>query len=170
MDTDYHRIVDDALSKERKILEDASNEADQIINQTNYVSQESKESLDQALSRMASDLQTGALHTSQSFLEYYYNSLKHISAQSLNEYQTTIKKFEQDLHKQAEDFRQAVLPNMEKELAEYKQARLKEAEKMIRQIVAQASQEVMNKSITLEDHQKLVLEALEKAAKEGIFD
>ena len=62
-----------------------------------------------------------------------------------------------------------MLPNMEKEIEAYKQARFKEAEAMVTKIVQKVSQEVLNKAINIEDHEKLVVDALEKAKKEGIF-
>jgi hypothetical protein len=36
--------------------------------------------------------------------------------------------------------------------------------------VQKASSEMFNKSISTEDHQKLLMESLEKAKSEGVFD
>jgi F0F1-type ATP synthase membrane subunit b/b' len=170
IDSDYHRVVDDALNKERKILDDATSEADKIISDTKYATKASKESIDEALQKMAAELQSSTQQTTHAFLTYFHNSLSQISYKQLVEFQNTIKKFEEDLSRQSEDFRKSLLPKMEQQLEEYKQKRIKESEKSINQIVQKASQEVMNRSISTEDHQKLVLDALEKAKKEGIFD
>ena len=42
IDSDYHHVVDEALSKERKIINDATSEADQIIKQSQFLSQSPK--------------------------------------------------------------------------------------------------------------------------------
>src|SRR5260221_5560275 len=56
-DTSYHHVVDDALAKERKIIEDAAFSSSQIIAGTKYVTSSSKESLDQALQKMEGSLE-----------------------------------------------------------------------------------------------------------------
>jgi hypothetical protein len=59
---------------------------------------------------------------------------------------------------------------MQKELDGYKQSRINQIEQMISRVIQEASQEILNKSISVDDHQKLLMESLEKAKKEGVFD
>ena len=61
------------------------------------------------------------------------------------------------------------LLNLQKDIEAYKESRYADAEESVKQIVQKVSQEVLNKSISLEDHQKMVIDALEKAKKEGVF-
>ena len=203
IDTNYHQIVDNALAKERKILEDATNEADQIITGAQYIRLASKETVDQAMQKMVADIQKEAVNTSNSllnisntsketvnqtmqkmvsdiqkeavvttrdFMNSYQTSLKQLASQSLKDFQNVVKGLEIDLQKQIKDFHETLLPNLEKELEDYKQARLKQTEQTITRIIQQVSQETLNKSISLNDHQNLLIESLEKAKKEGIFD
>jgi hypothetical protein len=170
IDGDYHKIVDDALAKERKIIEDATTEADEIIAGTQYATQASKESVDQALRKMVTDVEKEAVETDQDFVKTYQVSLKQAANQSLNDFTHIIKALENDLQKQTKEFRETMLPRMEKELEEYKQMRLKEVDKTITIILQKVSQEILNKSISLDDHQNLLIQALEKAKKEGAFD
>ncbi len=181
IDTDYHEIVDDALSKERKILddaassshhivEDATTRADQIITGAEYVSKASKDTVDQALQKMVLTIEKEAVDTAQDFAKSYQASLSQLSASSLNDFQTVVKQLEVDLQKQSEQFHQTLFDQMKKDLDAYKALRLQQTDQLITKIVQKASQEIFNKSISLSDHQAMVLESLEKAKKEGVFE
>ncbi|HSW87734.1 MAG TPA: hypothetical protein VLF89_02335 [Candidatus Saccharimonadales bacterium] len=169
IDTNYHQIVDDALSKERKIIDDATHEADQIIAGAHYLNQASKETVDQALQIMISDIQKEAADTSRNFMTNYQASLQQITVHSIAELQNVVKGLETDLQKQVKDFHETMLPKMEKELEEYKQVRLKQTDQTITNVIQKVSQEILNKSLSLDDHEHLLVESLEKAKKEGAF-
>src|SRR5438105_5762716 len=100
IDTNYHQIVDDALSKERKIIDDATHEADQIITGAHYIKHASKEAVDEALQRAVDDIQKEAAANAQVFTNSYQDSLKQLSTQSLQDYQNVIKELEANLQKQ----------------------------------------------------------------------
>lgn len=169
IDSDYHAVVDDALTKERKIIDDAAHEASQILSGAHYINDQTKASIDQTLQKMVADLGASASNSSRQFLEYYHNSLRQISVNSVTDFQKIMKEMEADYQKQLKDFEQNVLPNMQKDVEAYKEARFKEAEAQVKKIVQKVSQEVLNKALTLDDHERLVLDSLEKAKKEGVF-
>lgn len=170
VDTNYHHIVDEALAKERKILEDASSEADKILTDAKYVNSSSQKIVDEALQKMIADIKAETSTAAEDFRKSYVASLQQIAATSLRDFQTVSKELQTDLEAQIKKFHESLLPNMEKELENYKQTRLKQAEQIITKVVQEASQQILNKSITFEDHQRLMTEALEKAKKEGLFD
>lgn len=170
IDTNYHEIVDDALSKERKILEDATHEADEIITGAEYISKSSREAVHDALSTMIFDIQKESGEIAHNFNITYANSLKQLTQDSLQDFQDVSKELKTDLEEQIKNFRETLLPNMEKELEAYKLSRMQEIEKSLSSIVQKVSQEVLNKSLSLTDHEALVIEALEKAKREGLFD
>jgi len=170
IDTNYHQIVDDALSKERKILDDATAEAGHIINDAKYINTSSKHSVDQALEKMITDIKNETTASATDFRKSYATSLQHLSEGSLHDFQNLSKQLQSDLQQQLKTFHESFLPNMEKELESYKQARLKEAEAKITKIVQEASETIINKSISYEEHQKLMLESLEKAKRDGLFN
>jgi hypothetical protein len=170
LDTDYHQIVDNALTKERKILEDATVEADQIIAGAKNISKSVRDEVNQALELMVVDIQKEAFDTAKNFITNYQLSLKQLSVESLAEFQTIIKDLKTDLQKQVQEFHTALLPALQTELAAYKQSRMDQTNVLVTQIVTRASAEIMNKAISLEDHQSLVTDSLEKAKKQGAFD
>lgn len=170
IDKAYHHVVDEALAKERTILDDATHAADQIITGAQYVQQNSKHSVDHALQKMVDDVSGETKDTAQNFRASYQSSLDQIAQQSLTEFQTVTKELQTDLQTQVKQFHETLLPSLEKELDEYKQARLQQAEQTITRIIQQAAQDILKKSISFEDHQKLLAESLEKAKKEGLFN
>ncbi|HSW47660.1 MAG TPA: hypothetical protein VLG67_01125 [Candidatus Saccharimonadales bacterium] len=187
-DIEYHKVVDDAFAKERKIIEDATGEAQHIIQDTKYITSSSKEDVDEALAKMIQDIHKDTLETARQFMENYKSSLSQISMRSQADFQEVAKglaeglrgeveafanstrQLELDLQKQVKDFHDNLLPNIEKELDEYKKVRMKQTEQTITSIVQKASQEILNRSISLDDHEALIIESLEKAKREGAFD
>jgi hypothetical protein len=169
-DENYHHVVDDALVKERKIIEDAAYQASQIIAGTNYVTSSAKTSMDQAMKTMEGSLEQKADDASHAFSKSYASTLQQVAAQSMTEFQTITHDMGIELQRQTKEFGNTLLPRLEQELDEYKKIRLQQADRMVTQIIQEVSQEILNKSLSIEDHQRLLVEALEKAKKEGVFD
>lgn len=169
-DNNFHHVVDEALAKERKIIEDAESEADKIVSGAQYISQESKGLVDGTLQQVATDVKQQVSQTTTYFTSNYQTVLHDIANSSLSELQNATKTLSSDLQKQIADFKASMLPKMEQELEEYRKSRMIQTEQLVSQVVQRASQEILNKTISLEDHQKLMIEALEKARKEGVFD
>ncbi len=169
-DDNYHHVVDEALAKERKILDDATREATQIITKTEYLTTESQTSVNEALQKMEEQIEKDAGSTSHEFTKTYSTSLQKLATHSLSEFQTITRDMEADLQKQTKEFSATMLPTLEKELEEYKKIRLQQADRTITHVIQEVSQEILNKSLSLDDHQRLLTEALEKAKKEGVFD
>lgn len=170
LDAQYHHVVDEAMAKERKILEDATDQAGQIISSAKNVSTSSQEQINAALQKIIADSHHQALTESQDVMNAYGASLKQIAQASLANFSALSKELEESMHKQVKEFQQSMVPLLQKELEEYKASRMKETEQLVGRVIQKASQDIFNKTINLEDHHKLMIEALEKARKEGIFD
>lgn len=170
VDAQYHQVIDNALTRERKILDDAVAQAESIIKNTQYISHSSKQTLDQTLEHMASELQNHALDTAKQFTQSYQSTLQHVSEQSLSSFQHASDGLEAGMQKQIQQFQSSLVPIMQKELDAYKQARMKEIDQQVNGVVQKVSQAVLNKSIPASDHQQLILEALEKSKQQGVFD
>ena len=57
----------------------------------------------------------------------------------------------------------------EQQIEKYKQDRLKDVDKELREIVFKAAREVIGRSISFSEHEDLVNRALERAKKEKLF-
>jgi hypothetical protein len=169
VDADYHQIIDNALARERKILEDATSEAKRIITGAQYISDASKQAVATSLDAIVKQIQNQTQELASEFMKSYKASLEQISTQSLSNVSNITKGLEGDLQTQIKLFHEKMLPELEKELEEYKQARLKQIEDTVNRVIEEVSQEVLNKSMNVQDHENLVIQSLEKAKKEGVF-
>ena len=116
VDTDYHHVVDEALSKERAIIDDATSEADQIIKGANYLSDTSKQEVSNAIKALVIEIQKEGKVISQAFASEYTSSFKNLSQESLKEFQIIMTSLQTDLKKQIEEFHQTLLPKIEKDI------------------------------------------------------
>lgn len=169
LDGDYHHVVNDALAKERKILDDATAEANYIVSNARYTSEKSKQLVHQALQKMIEDVHGETLTTAKVYIDRYHEALTKLSGETLTGFTHIAKGLETDLQKQITDFRSNTLGTLEKELQEYKGVRMQQTEELIKKIVGKVSQEVLHKSLTTEDHHQLMLDALDRAKREGMF-
>ena len=71
---------------------------------------------------------------------------------------------------QIKNFRQELLANIEKEVESYKAAKMRRVDQASVVLVERIAQQVLNKSLTIDDHENLVIKSLDKAKKEGVFD
>ncbi len=170
VNSDFHQSVDKSLSEERKIIDGATEQAKSILTDTKYVSDSSKKVIDEALAKMIGLVEQEVETSSKDMLDKHKNSLTEVSGKSLNNLQNITKQFETNLEMQMQDFQKSLLPNLQKELEEYKQQKFKEANDKVNKIIQQVSQKVLNKSLSADDHQNLIIESLEKFRKDGLFD
>lgn len=166
----YQQIIDRALNEERKIVQDTSKHATDILTNTQLVSNTSKQSLDTALQKITADIQNQANSSSSDYLTKYKSSLNEVSTKSLTDFQNYLKQFESDMQKQMKDFRSSLLPQIQNELENYKKEKFREADKKVDEVVRKVAEKVLNKTLSSEDHQKLIIDSLERARKEGVFD
>lgn len=203
MGDDYRNVVDNGLTQERQILDNAvsqsnqmmqvaTHQANQIISGSQYIAQNSKASidnalqklvvdvenvsqnskiaLDQALQKIVVDVHREAFDTGKEFSGNFDSALKHIAQTSLAGFQNVASELELDLQKQIREFRQTLLANIEKEVEVYKQNRIRRIDQASTVIVQKVAQDMLNKSLSLDDHEKILIDALEKAKHDGIFD
>ncbi len=97
--------------------------------------------------------------------EKMFRELKAVSKEVEESASRKISEFYFDI----ENLTKEKLIKLEKEIEEYKKEQIKKIDKEIYQILSQVAKEVLGKAIDISTHERLVIEALEKAKKEGIF-
>jgi F-type H+-transporting ATPase subunit b len=166
----YDQIVDEAHDEKKKILQKTSQKANAIISDTQFVTDTSKKIVEDALQKLSVDIKAKAQAASNQQVDTYKNYLDRASKESLNDFSSVADKFAHEMEKQTQQFRTQLLKNMQKELEEFKVKKMQAAEQKINIIVDKVAQKVLGKSISPQDHKKLILDSLEKAQKEGVFD
>lgn len=113
-------------------------------------------------------------------IEFYRQNL----SKQVEEHFKRIGKIESDHAKKLSDFlnsqEKALIANFQKlinsktaafehDLKEYKEARMAEIDAKVGEIAQELAREVVNRSISVDEHEDLVRMALERAKKEGLF-
>lgn len=170
IENQYNQIVDIANQQKRKILEETASKSSAIIANTQFISESSKKSIEDALQKVIASIQQKALTTSEVYIENYKNYLDQTTQKTLGQFQSIAKIFEDEMQKQTADLQKALLADFQEQFKNHQQQKFSEVDQQINEIVEKVSQKVLNKSIPYEDHKNLIIEALEKAQKEGIFE
>jgi len=174
---DYDQIMQQAHAKAREIIDRASSEAQSLLSQT----QESKSNVDQsvrdAFVKLTQD-QMQLLHTnSDVYAKDYQTSLQQLKdtyTKSLEDLLKQIKeKTEQELLGSQQSMQKKIQDEFSKsqvEINEYKRHQMQHVDQSINDMVGKISEDVLGKAISLRDHQQLILQSLEQAKKEGMFE
>ena len=166
----YNQIVDLANEQKRKILDETTSKSSAIIADTQFITDSSKKLIEQSLQKVVANIQQKAQSTSDTYIENYRNYLDQTTQKTLGQFQNVSANFQSEMQKQTAELQKALLTDFQKQLKQHQQQRFAEAGQQINDIVKEVSQKVLNKSISYEDHKDLIVQALEKAQKEGVFE
>jgi len=97
------------------------------------------------------------------------NELAKESKKHLEEFIKNLELELVDLKKVEDEVLKYYVENTKKELENYKQQKIKEVDQNIYKIIEKVIKNTTGKLINVSEHQELVIKALEKAKKEGIF-
>jgi F0F1-type ATP synthase membrane subunit b/b' len=170
------RLIQDAYRQQGQIVTDAEEirasvtsqlqqNAENIISKQSEVLEKSSSEIREAYEKEIQILVDKSIKDTQSIL----NSINGLA-------EASVRKFDQMLEQQtansAGETKRQLDEIYQKALAEisnYKTTRLKNVDKEIANVVDEVFDKVVRKSLTVEDHERLIMEALEKARKDGIF-
>ena len=187
------------LEEEKKIAEKAQTEfistiatadekAQQIVSQAAQVTADTQKVLNQALVDVSEKEKQAISQQAAEFLKNYQKELQDINVSTLNtlkgltgeivkeiesglaELKKTVSEETYGSHKVAEEKIKAEYETLEKELKGYKEEQLKRINDNMYQILLSVSKEILAKSINFEQHEDLIMQALEKAKSETTFE
>lgn len=179
-------LLEDARVKGGKIVEDANKKAAEIIGSSNNLNTQSKKMLDQALDTLLKHQTSYFEKVSQDFLEAYKRELDDLKQKNIEIVRNVSNNIEEDTVKEVEDFdnilqketfaaQKIVEEKIEKEYSsaqrnveDHKNEMLRKAEEEIYKILETVAKLTLGKSIPLAEHEQLIIDALEKAKKDGI--
>ncbi|MEK7595714.1 MAG: hypothetical protein AAB443_03985 [Patescibacteria group bacterium] len=181
-------IIEDAHKKAKAILDTSSDKAKEIVSAIEHskyeFDREYKTSLRDTVAKSILQLEEQTQYLSKS----YENMYEEIRTQSMKQLKDTLAKLEQAGEESLSAFRSSLkdqqltsqyyiekrlnqeFESAHKEIVTYKEAQMREVEEKIDKIVLKLSSEILGRAISLEDHEKLVFEALNKIKEEGVFN
>jgi len=179
-------VLKNARSKAETIINEAILKAQEIITNSNNLNSQSKKTLDEAFETLMKH-QTGYFEkASQDFLEEYKNELEILKQKNIEILKNTSKSIEEDTLKEVEDFDSIIeketigsqkivqekiekdYARVQKEVDEYKVQMINKVDEQIYKIIQEVSKLVLGKSLSLQEHEQLIIDALDQAKKDGL--
>lgn len=164
------RFENNASQKVEKIIEQATEKSQQILLETDYLTAGQVKMLESALSEIREDNLRALQNTVDRLASIAQKSLEREESVLTEKYLAEMEKTWSALNKKLQDKTEQLLNQFAQDTQEYKEARIGELDKEISRQVLLISAKVLNRSIPLDQHNELVVEALEQAKKEGLFN
>ncbi len=181
-------VIEDAHKKAKEILDEASEKSKQIIASADH----SKIDLDNELKGSIRETAGKGIKLledqSQNVSKAYQETFEEVKVQFIKQVKDTLGKVQEAGETGLQEFRVALkdqqltsqyyiekrlnqeFDQAQKEVARYKDEQMRRVEDSVDRIILRLSEEVLGKAISLEDHEKLILESLSKAKEEGLFN
>ncbi len=181
------RILNSARDKAKQIIEESEAKAQQVLLQAENIQQNIEGEFNQTLQQVVNQNSNEINKDSKQLLDDYKNSLTSLKSQYLKEIEALIAKMEGSMQNEFQEFRtvlekdtklaentlgQNITAELDKtrlELETYKKTQIGKIDEMIKTMVVKISQEVLAKTITPQEHEKLIIEALNQAKNEGVL-
>jgi len=172
------------LKKSDLILEEAREKALKIVSDANLFEDSTKKLFEQELKRTAESQAKTLEKLSYDFLSVYQKELTDLKENNIKMMINISKDIENSVIAELKDFREILKKETfasqkivegkiedaykiaQKEIEDYRAERLKKVEDQIYEIIQNVSKVVLGKTLSLEEHEQLVMDALEKARKE----
>jgi len=182
------KILGRAQAKAEALMEETVAKSQEILAETKSFKKEIEENLsaifEKAAQTHAQKLAEEVASLNQSFRDLfeemkvkYLNQTKTILNHLEVSGQKGVGELSEVVKEETLDFRSALEKKMneevakaEKEIEAYRLEQLKNIDNSLVKILSRVSQEVLGKAISLADHEELIIEALERAKREGIFN
>lgn len=179
--------LETAKIKAVKIIDDANNQALDIINKVTLSTDISAENFKQNLTRISSNQIKEFEKATSDFTDIYSQILKDLKTKNVEAFQNVSKDIETNTMTEIQDFKESMrklttlsqgevekkinvdYDTAKKEIEEYKKAELQKIDSGIYGLLERMSKLVLGKALSLSEHQNLIEKSLEKAKKEGIF-
>jgi len=181
------KIIEEAREKANKILSDAENRANEIIYNSEYIKTDFVKNLESSLATLENSALKVFKDTSSEFYTKYkelldrenkenlekihqtFDAIKKISEAQLEEFSKNLKKESLDSQVFISTKIQEQIEAMNKEIEEYKEKYLSLINQSISSLIEKVAERVIGRSLTTQDHEKLVLEAFEEAKKDTVL-
>ncbi len=152
-------VLEHANKKAEAIIREAVDSAQRLLTQTQLLT---KELQDKAATGMST-----AVETQTKRLD---SEMTAAVDKILNDFDTNVQKQLIDSAKLLEEKTGAEFQKVQAELAEYKKEKQAHMDTLIERKVAEIAQKVLGKAIDMKTHESLIMEAIEKAGKDGFFN
>ena len=181
------KLLEQAREKAEEIIEMANKQATEILASSKTYEGTSSQQLKEKLTQLEKQQAEVFSKASEDMKVAYQNMMTQIQEQDINTLKSVTKDIESDVLADFKEFRDVLEKEtinsekvvkekideeyltMEKDLEEYKKNKYQKIDEDIYKILYRVSEMVLNQGISYDKHKELVIEALETAKKEQIF-
>lgn len=179
-------LLENAQGKASAILEKAQTKALELINSAQFYNEETKHVFEDQLKAARQNQSLEFDETSKEFLESYKKAIEELKSGDIKDLHNISKSIEQDAEKQVGDFAKIIeeetvsaqkiverkieeeYRKVREEVDHYKATQLAKIDEQIYEIIKKVTAQALGKGLSLEEHEQLVVDALEKAKSELI--
>lgn len=180
-------VLEQTRKDSTEIVENAVKKAEQTLSQTEFFQKEKIEEFNKSLHSLtlqaAQEFQQVAGEQTHDFETIFADVKKEMMKQAID----AVKQIEQMVQESAVEFRDTLrtqtthsqdviqktlrqeYEKVAREIEEYKKEEITKVDSLVNEVVDHVASEVLAKSLSATDHEKLILEAFEKAKNDGIF-
>jgi len=177
LEEDYDSILLRAHKKAEEIVKQAADKAKVLLMSTKDVKDYAQKDIDDAIQKEKEELLQSFTASVEGIKNDALQYIKQMADQTQNLTQQELISFRDGMQKNLVQVQILETQKMTDEarktlqaLQDYKARQLEKVKKQLSDIIVKVSEDVIGQSIPLTDHEKLVLESLEKAKQEGFFD
>lgn len=181
----YHKIINNAHNEARAILDTTSLTSAGILADSKATSEHMEENLDKVLQKIAAEHINALKQSTDQFTKSYDDKLAALQEQLTSHTAQSIRESEERINQTLENYMkpiadsasnsrstidqrtQEMLSQVEKEIEEYKAARIQKIENEVQDLVRRTFHDVIHESIPESVQEELVIKSLEKAKLEG---
>ena len=179
--------LEEAHHKSQEIIDQANKQANEILASSKVYENNSNQALKDKLAMLEKQQEGVFSKASEDMKVAYQNMITQIQEQDLNTLKSMTKDIESDVIADFKEFRDVLEKEtinsekivkgkideeyltMQKDLDEYKKKKYQKVDEDIYKILYRVSEMVLNQGISYDKHKELVIEALETAKKEQVF-
>lgn len=180
-------LLEEARIKALKTIDDANNQALDIINKVTLSTDVASENFKKDLSRTSSAQIKEFERATSGFVKIYSQILQDLKIKNIEVFQNVSKDIEVNTMEEIKNFRESMqkltvssqeevkkkidtdYETAKKEIAEYKKEELQKIDSGIYELLEKIAKLVLGKALSLSEHEDLIEKSLEKAKKEGGF-
>lgn len=152
------KIVEKAHKKAEKIIQEAVLKAEKILSDVDLITEEMRGELKASL--------TTLINRNAQLID---EITKKAVEEMLADFKSHFEKEREDVKNQLQNMLQEELSEMKKQVAQEKEQRIAQFEKQLVEKANALAQQMIGRALSPEEQEKLVIEALERAKKEGFF-
>ena len=182
-------LIESSLLREDmvKIIAAARAKAEELVGSVHLSTDQIRSSFEERLAKLSESQQQAFTQDTAGFLEVYKKDLAGVQEEQLRTMRMVLKSMEEAALTELRNFKTLVANEtsaaqkvvekkieddyikLKGELETYRRAQMGQIDEKIYQLVAAVSKRVLGKAISLQEHQTLVMEALEDAKQQGLL-